>query len=386
VTPDPEAKVPNIGYIGRIPVRNVWLLMLYASHLYQALPPARRVAVEKNPDELPNLVAEILTRAVERRLRRNLSFGFQRQAADLRRVRGHIDVLRTERHQLLQRGRVACRFEDLTVDTPNNRYVRAALIELTKLVNDDGLTSRCRTMAAMLERAGVNGAPSIPNLGEPGETFIRQPGRMNAEDRQMMAAAQLAFHLALPTEEAGWRQLSAPDREEQWARKLFEKAVGGFYHVVLSPRRWKVSAGSTIHWPYERHTDGIRSILPAMRTDIVLEHPTGRIIIDTKFTSIVKGGWHRERTLNSGYIYQIYAYLRSQERDYDPLSLHSTGILLHPAVEDGVDEAVVIQGHEIRFATVNLAADSGAIRNELLRLASASPLATRVRLGPSASI
>ena len=54
MTPDPEAKVPNIGYIGRIPVRNVWLLMLYASHLYQALPPARRVAVEKNPDELPN--------------------------------------------------------------------------------------------------------------------------------------------------------------------------------------------------------------------------------------------------------------------------------------------------------------------------------------------
>ena len=87
----------------------------------------------------------------------------------------------------------------------------------------------------------------------------------------------------------------------------------------------------------------------------------------------MKGGWHRERTLNSGYIYQIYAYLRSQERDYDPLSLHSTGILLHPAVEDGVDEAVVIQGHEIRFATVNLAADSRAIRNELLRLANASP-------------
>ena len=49
MTPDPEAKVPNIGYIGRIPVRNVWLLMLYASHLYQALPPARRVAMEKNP-------------------------------------------------------------------------------------------------------------------------------------------------------------------------------------------------------------------------------------------------------------------------------------------------------------------------------------------------
>ena len=41
--------------------------------------------------------------------------------------------------------------------------------------------------------------------------------------------------------------------------------------------------------------------------------PSGRrIVIDTKFTSIVTAGWYREETLRSGYVYQIYAYLRSQ--------------------------------------------------------------------------
>ena len=98
-TVDPAA----VGTVGRIPVRNIWLLMLYASDLYRELPQARKVAVEDDPDELPKLVAELLTRAVERRIRRNLSFGYRRRRADLNRVRGRIDLLRTERRQLLQR-------------------------------------------------------------------------------------------------------------------------------------------------------------------------------------------------------------------------------------------------------------------------------------------
>ena len=35
--------------VGRIPVRNVWLLMLYASRLYREIPGSRRYAVEENP-------------------------------------------------------------------------------------------------------------------------------------------------------------------------------------------------------------------------------------------------------------------------------------------------------------------------------------------------
>ena len=68
-----------VATVGRIPVRNLWLLMLYASRLYRGLPTVRRFAAEENPDEIPDLVAEILTRAVERRLRRNLSSEFDRR-------------------------------------------------------------------------------------------------------------------------------------------------------------------------------------------------------------------------------------------------------------------------------------------------------------------
>ena len=75
-----------------------------------------------------------------------------------------------------------------------------------------------------------------------------------------------------------------------------------------------------------------------------------------------------ETTLRSGYLYQIYAYLRSQTGRGDSLADVAEGLLLHPAIGETVDEAILVQGHCIRFATVDLAADSAAIRAQLLGL------------------
>ena len=123
----------GVGLIGRVPVRNLWLLMLYASDLFRDLEKAK-VTVEDNPDDIPDLVAEILCRQVERRIQRNLSYGYQSREAVLGRVRGRIDLLTTERHRLLDRGKIACRFDELSVDTARNRFVRAALEEISKVV------------------------------------------------------------------------------------------------------------------------------------------------------------------------------------------------------------------------------------------------------------
>ncbi|MDE0446815.1 MAG: hypothetical protein OXH96_09100 [Spirochaetaceae bacterium] len=194
----------------------------------------------------------------------------------------------------------------------------------------------------------------------------------------MLAAAELSFSLALPTESAGRLSLASPDRDEAWARRLFEAAVGGFYDVVLSAEGWITRTGSHQWWPVEHDTYGLRDLLPSMEVDIILdrrdiEQPSRerRILIDTKFTSILTPSRFRRETFRSGYVYQIYSYLRSQEEDGDPLSRGATGMLLHPAVEgDDVFESGVIQGHEVRFATVNLAASSRTIRERLLSVVS----------------
>ncbi|MCY3652217.1 MAG: 5-methylcytosine-specific restriction endonuclease system specificity protein McrC [bacterium] len=364
---------PPPGMIGKIPIRNIWLLMLYASRLYRELPSRRTRGIEESPDRLPDLVAEILTRAAQRRIRRNLTLEFRRSQADLTRVRGRIDILRTERYGLLRKGKIACSFEELTTDTPRNRLVKAALTKLCSSVREEDLARRCRSLAAALGRAGVSDETSTGIRSR----SLRATGRVNAEDRQMLAAAELALRLSLPTEDLGRANLPAPGRDEAWARQLFEKAVGGFYDTVLGPRGWSVKRGKRIHWQIKEQTKTSRidDILPQMQTDITLEGPPAdahdhrhRIVIDTKFTGILKPGQYKTH-LESGYIYQIYAYLRSQERDSDPGSLDSSGLLLHPSVGEDVHESAVIQGHRIHFATVDLAAESTAIRARLIAIA-----------------
>lgn len=351
-------------FIGRIPVRNLWLLMLYASDLFR-MQGIGRVGLEDSPDELPDLIAEILAHAVEARQRRRLNLGYRSRDAVINRVRGRIDVLTTERHQLMDRGLVACRFDELTIDTPRNRFVRAALESIARIVQRTDVAHRCRSLAGGLKAMGVSGErPSRSQMSA--DRF----GRNDADDRFMVAAAMLAFDLALPAEASGAHLLPTPDREANWVRKLFERAVGGFYEVTLSPQGWRVQCGKTMGWQIEEQTSGIEKILPTMRTDVVLDNPsTGRrIVIDTKFTSIVTTGWYREETLRSGYVYQIYAYLRSQAGRGDLLADNASGLLLHPTIDQSIDETVVIQGHPIRFATVDLRASPVEIRSQLLRV------------------
>jgi len=256
--------------------------MLYASDLFRDLEKAK-VAVEDNPDDIPDLVAEILCRQVERRIQRNLSYGYQSREAVLGRVRGRIDFLNTERHRLLDRGKVACRFDELTVDNARNRFVRTALEEISKIVCRDALAHRCSSLAASLRCMGVTG--ECPGRGE---VSIDRFGRHDADDQPMVSAAHLAFNLALPTEAAGAKHLSLPDREITWIRKLYEKGLAGFYDVVLSGKGWRVDAGKTIGWLVENKSPGIDKILPSMRTDIILNHSDAgrRIVIDTKFRAL----------------------------------------------------------------------------------------------------
>lgn len=353
----------NIGEelkIGRVPVRNLWLLMLYASDLYRTAG-KRFSSIEEAPDDIPDLVARMLVHAVERRIKRNLTSGYARREAHLNRLRGKIDALESARYQLNLKGKIACRFDEMTINTPRNRYIKAALERLPSILSSSGLAKQCRSLARQLFQMGVTGdRPEKTTLSK--ETF----GRHDAYDRELLMLAHLAFDLALPTEQLGKQQLNSPERNEVFVRKLFEKGVAGLYEVNLEPEGWKVRAGTKLDWQVADASEGISRILPSMTTDIELENDIQKIVIDTKFNSLLVKGWYRDNSLRSGYLYQMYAYLRSQEKTDEPKSLSSTGILLHPCVSEPLDEQVSIQGHIIRFVTVDLTASASSIHRALL--------------------
>lgn len=351
----------------RIPVRNLWLLQLFASHLYETAGD-EFVAAEQLPEDLPRLVAKMLADEVSVRLHAGLSVGFTRTSSDLRRVRGRIDVLGTARHRLLERGKVRCRYDEVITDTPGNRLVRSALHRAAILIPDDPIY---RSMAMQFEAAGVMGP--APGTGS-ARTLRRQ--RLLARDHRMISLAELLLDMSIPDQSDDEFATVKPEDGDEYLRKLFEHAAYGFYRHYLGRNGWAVDHGTRLSWDIAAASDGVQAVLPSMQIDISLREPTKnirgirrRVIIDTKFTSIVKSGHYRELTLENRHLYQIYAYLMSQNHVSDE-HRHAEGLLLHPVVDGNFDEEVEIQGHRIRFATVDLRASATSIADQLTRAVS----------------
>lgn len=350
------------SYAG-VPVRSLWVLLVYASGLARFIDSFD--AVVQDEAELPDILGRLLTFVVERRLRRNLTRAYRGREAILTRVRGRIDWLKTEAGFHLEQGEIACRFEELTINTPRNRLVRAALEATAAHVHDFELEHRCRTLARDLARLGVGaGRPSRAEMAR------EHIARHEADDRLMVTVAHLALDLVLPSEIAGDQRATRLDRNEILLRQIFEKAVAGFYRHELDGRNgWLVHRQRGLSWAVDDPTEGLVSLLPGMAADIVLEQAADRrIVLDTKFTNILKPRHHGGEGFKSEHLYQLYAYLRSQAGLGDPVADRAEGLLLHPTLNNEVDEAVTIQGHRVRFATVDLASQPADIRRRLLEV------------------
>ena len=349
-----------------IPVRNLWLLLVYASDL-AAFGNRFDGSVDEAAD-LPELLARLLTVVVERRLRHNLTRAYEPRAAVLHRVRGRIDWLQTESGMLLQRGEVACRFEDLTHDTPRNRLVRAALEAMAGRVSNPEVATECRGLARHLDLLGVRSTrPSRAEMTR--ERF----GRHDAEDRLMVTVAELALDLVLPSEAAGDFAATRLDRDEKLLRRIFEKAVAGLCRHELHGRSgWTVSPQKPLKWNLTAGSAGFTAWLPGMNADVVLEQqlPTSRrrIVVETKFADALTTGQYGKAMFKNGHLYQLYAYLQTQTGAGDIAADKAEGVLIYPTVGLEIDEWAVIQDHRIRLATVDLAGTSASIRGRLLKL------------------
>lgn len=358
------ATVSEPGAIWRshvgIPIRNLWMLLVYASNLAD-FGEALDTGVDDGT-ELPDLLARLLVVVVERRLRRSLSSGYVDRREALSRVRGRIDWLETESGMLLRRGRVMCRYQEQTQDTPRNRLVRAALEQMSRHVRDAHVASDCRRLAGQLAAVGVAaGKPS------PAETSRDQIARHDSDDRLMVTTARLALDLVLPGEASGNSASTRLQKDEALLRVIFEKAVAGLYRHELHGRDgWQINAQKSLNWQVEHATAGMSNRLPSMAVDIVLQRGSRRIIVDTKFTNALKPRRYGGVGFDSGHIYQLYAYLRSQAGAGDDWADAAEGILLYPAVDQVMDEAVTIQGHRMRFVTVDLSLPSTELRKALL--------------------
>lgn len=350
-----------------IPIRNLWFLLVHAFDCLQLL---ERAPGDVDGDaELSDMLGQLLAEVVERRLRLGLSRGYVEKSGALARVRGRIDWLATESGQWLLRGKVACRFQDLTHDRPRNQLARAALNAIAARTRKPNLRRRLLDLDRSLASWGVIGdRPSATAL-------LRDvPGRREADDKLMVDVALLALDIVLPSEAEGNTMLTRLSRDEVLLRRIFEAGVAGYLRHHLHRRGgWQVHRQHHREFQVTEESGGMMSALPHMFADIVLERDARLIVIDTKFTSILSPRRHGHgMALKSDHIYQLYTYIRSQEGLSEAANA-AEGLLLYPAIGTCMNQAFVIQGHRIRFATIDLGLESAALGPALIEAVCNAP-------------
>ena len=266
---------------------------------------------------------------------------------------------------MLEQGRVACRFEEHTMDTPRNRLVRAALGYLAERVAKREVVHECKALFQLLGRMGV--AAEKPSRAA---MATDQVSRNETTDVMMVSLAKMVFEALMPSELSGKSHTLGLDVDVHLLRRLFEKAVANALRHQLKPLGWQVQRGRKLSWPVKGASDGIRAYLPGMQTDIELVHieHKRKLVIDTKFTHIFSASQYKEEVLRSGYLYQLYTYLRTQEEATLQLGWRSEGMLLHPQYGPSLDEYVDIQGHRLRFKTIDLTCNAAEFEAQLLGL------------------
>ncbi|OBJ40194.1 hypothetical protein A5621_10970 [Mycobacterium colombiense] len=348
----------------RIPIRSLWLLLIYASDLLGKLrtPERQAILAGRHDADLIEPIAEVLVGEVEKRLRQQLSFHYRRRSADLTRVRGRVNHLRTVSNRLMEQGRIACIFEELSVDSPRNRFIAATLLAAHRHVRSSELRHRCASTAFKMHRLGVSPRPpSRPELS------TDRLSNNDAADRRMLDAAHLLHEMGIPTHQSGQRVMPRLAGTESQYRDLFEKAVRNYFAYTLDPHRWTVTS-PRYYWPHQPDDPGA-TLLPVMQTDTVLHDRVAdrRIVIETKFTDALLDQWFGEgMTVKPEYLYQLYGYIMSQSKvDHTGGDDKTEGVLLFVKVDrrEPIDAVVNIQGHRIRFLSVDLADTPNAIRN-----------------------
>jgi 5-methylcytosine-specific restriction enzyme subunit McrC len=348
---------------GQIPIRNAWYILLYAWDMAQWR--GRWPAAAEGGPKLLGLLARILSAATRDLLKRQLGRAHTVHRETIRGIRGRIDLAGSLKRLTFERAEAQCVFPDLSVDTPKNRIVRATLHRLAadprlkhvKAEEESKLRHELRTLVRAME--GVRLLPISA------ADFSRlQLGRNDRDYALPIAICALIRRLEMPTEEAGDHALTALLRDEITFHLLFERFVRNFYRLTLEG--YEVGR-ENLDW----HDELGCSLVPAMQTDITIVEkrpPFRRLIIDTKYsTTTLAATPHGGPKFKSENLYQLYAYLRTQEHRSDAYRC-AEGMLLYPTTGGDLNEAMIVQGHRMRVATVDLSREWEAIETRLLAL------------------
>ena len=335
-----------------IRVRNLFHMLAYA---FSALTEQgyRAVATE-DFDNAVELCAAILERGVSLQLKRGLGQEYVSRSEARSSLRGKIDVTESVKSQAVWRRQLVCSYDEFSVDTTMNRVIKATV---ALLVRAD--ISRARKQS--LKKLMVFFA-DVRDIDLHRVDWNMRSDRNNRTYRMLMAVCWLVVKGLLQTQSDGATRMMDFFDEQRMSR-LYEKFILEYYR--REHPRLRVRA-SFVEWALD---DGMSEGLPAMRSDITLSARGRVLIIDAKYYAATMQRNFDKRSVHSGNLYQIFAYVKNKQAALERAgeSVEVSGMLLYAATDEEVqpDFTYRMSGNQIGVRTLDLDRPFEEIRAQL---------------------
>ena len=261
-------------------------------------------ALDTQRRDLLELLIGLFTSRLLAAVRRGLPRRYIGQEDDLRLLRGRLNVIRQVTHLAARPDLLACRFDELSEDTPLNRVLKAAVsrLRLARVARTAANARRLAELAARFELVGDTPDP------------LREPvclDRTNTAFHDLHRLARLFL-------EGNWQSTTGGEATGFTLlfpmHELFEKFIGqclkralGSGRVRLQDRRYSALIDVV---------DGERNPLFQLQPDAVIETPSGAtgppIVLDTKWKRLAPHGPGCEKMgVEQSDVYQMLAYARA---------------------------------------------------------------------------
>jgi 5-methylcytosine-specific restriction enzyme subunit McrC len=352
----------SVKEASKIRIKNIFYILLYA---WEKVEEKNFVDTEgEGLTNLRDLFAKVLTSGIMHLKRRGIDRGYVPHLELLSCIRGKIDFNNTLKSMSHIQGKIYCNYDEFSYNILHNQILKTTLQNLLNCENSDtGIKLDIGNRKDLYESYKLfRDVETIPLTKR---TF----GRVQLHSNNyfydfLIKVCELIYDSFIPEKGSGRYRFHNFLENEEGMNEIFERFVRNFYKIEQT--EFEVDTPK-IEWNIKEKNANSKQYVPKMQTDIVLTSANRKIVIDTKFYSKTLQEQHNKKTIHSGNLYQMFAYLKNLEACGGELNKRCEGILLYPTIDEKeYDLKYDLQGHDFSVKTVNLNSDWSEINRRLL--------------------
>ena len=333
-----------------INIHNIYYMLSYAFTVLNKKG-YQHIATESF-NNMADLYSALLIKGVSSQLKYGLQHDYLEHNDSLNVIRGKINVTASIQQGTMMHKQLNCTYDEFSINTYMNQILKTTMLNVLKL-------DISRTRKKALKRLLIY-FKHVDILDYRHIDWQLRFDRHHETYRMLMAICYLVTQGRIQSERSGSRETMMFEDEQQMAR-LYERFVRAYYKKEFP--QLKVTA-SHIPWAID---DDYRHMLPTMRSDVMLTYGKQCLIIDTKYYTSTLQQYFDTRTIHSGNLYQIFAYVKNEAFHLKSKQINVAGMLLYAKTDEQLvpDNTFQMSGNTISVKTLDLNQDFIHIAKQL---------------------